>query len=49
VRALTRRERIGALVANAMDMMDKHWDALLSRNLGGKGHHIWSFGVGNNF
>jgi len=31
VRALTKRERIGALIADAMDMMDKLLDALLSR------------------
>ena len=36
MRALTRRERIGALVVGAMDLMDILLDASLSRSFGGK-------------
>jgi len=31
-----------------LDMMDTLIDASLSRDFGGKDHHAWSFGVGNN-
>jgi len=48
VRALTRRERIGALVVDANGLDGHTLDASLSRRFWWDDHHIWSFGVGNN-